>query len=379
MARFIMSQATAIARCISGLILCGLFSAPALHAAESSTSEVNAFYLHSVPERYLDLEKLFPLLKSGGANTIIVRPRRNNGNIDAAALTNLTFLAHQAGMKIYAVLPTRLDNSVLKKNSDWEDVRYDFGSGGLKDTGRLDLSNPQVVAHLVKRFTEVAAFSVDGILLDEDFRYEIGDGLSSYILKEYARKYGSTFAPKKVFAKVSSATTEIDSGTFDASFWQWSDLKKNAIVNAAQELSKACRAVQGTVKFGLPLHVPGGETPPQALARFAYDMNAFRTLDIDFYWFEFRAFDGEIKGGGSYKKNFEYYSRMVKSASTMLKDPAKMIIVIPSTSSGKVLPIFEIEDTTALARQAGKPGIAYLMEQTAVPPAALTTKLFKRE
>jgi hypothetical protein len=379
MARFFIIQARKYTRCLSGLILFCLFSAPLLLAAENSTSQMNAFFIQSIPERYLDLEKLFPLLKAGGANTVIARPLRMKGNIDTAALTNLIFLAHQAGMKIYVVLPTRLDNSALETHSDWEDVRYDLESGRLKATGSLDLANPQVVAHLVKRFKEVAAFSVDGILLDEDFRYDITDGVGSFILKEYTRKYGTAFAVKKVFAKVSSAITEIDSGTLDKSFWQWSEIKRDVVVNTAQELFKACRAVQGTVKFGIPLHVPGGETPPQALARFAYDMNAFTMNDVDFYWFELRTIDGERKGGGSYKKNFEHFSRLVKSASTMQKDPAKIIIAIPATASGKVLPIFEIEDTTALALQAGKTGIAFIMEQTAVPPAALTIKLFKRE
>jgi len=342
---------------------------------------VNAFFLQSIPERYRDLEILFQRLKSGGANTVIARPLKRNGAIDAVALTNLTFLSHKEGLRIYVVLPTRFDSSALKAHPEWEDIRYDLESGTLKATGSMDLANPQVLAHLVKRFKEVAAFSVDGILLDEDFRYASTEGLSSSILKEYTRKYGSPFAAKKVFAKVSTEITEMDRGTFDASYWQWSELKRDAVVNAAQELGKACRAVQSAIKFGIPLHVPGGEMPQQALARFAYDMNAFRKLDVDFYWFAFRSFEDEGTGGRSYKKkNFEYFSRLVKAASTMQKDPLKMIIAIPATASGKMLPLFEIEDTTALALQAGKTtGIAYIVEQTAVPPAALTKKLFKRE
>jgi hypothetical protein len=361
------------------LIFFCLFSVPSLQAAESPTSQVNAFFLRSIPERYHALEILFQRLKSGGANTVIVRPLKKNGNIDAAVLTNLTFLSHQAGLRIYVVLQTRLDSRVLETHPAWEDIRYDLESGALQATGSLDLANPQVVAHLVKRFKEVAAFSVDGILLDEDFRYESTEGMSTSILKEYTRKYGVKFAARKAFAKVSSEMADRDSGIFDKSFWQWSELKRDAVVNAAQELGKACRAVQGEIKFGIPLHVPGGETPQQALARFAYDMNAFRKMDIDFYWFELRSVEGEGQGGRSYKKNFEHFSRLVKSASTMQKDPAKMIIALPATASGKVLPLFEIEDTTALAQQAGKTGIAYIMEQTAVPAAALTKKLFKRE
>lgn len=365
---------------LSGLLFFCLFSVPVAQAAESSTSQVNAFFLQSIPKRYHDLAILTQRLKSGGANTVIVRPLRKNGTVDAAALTNLTFLSHQAGLRIYVVLPTRLDNSVLETHPEWEDIRYDLGSGTLQASGSMDLANPQVVAHLVKRFKEVAAFSVDGILLDEDFRYESTEGMSSSILSAFTQKYGATFATRKVFAKASPEITDSEIGAFDKSFWQWSELKRDAVVNAAQELGKACRAVQGTIKFGIPLHVPGGETPPQALARFAYDMNAFRKLAVDFYWLELRSVEGKGQGGRSYKKNFEHFSRLVKSASTMQKDPATMIITVPATASGKVLPLFEIEDTTALAQQAGKTvGIAYSLEQTAVPPAALTKKLFKRE
>jgi hypothetical protein len=364
---------------LSGLIFFCHFSVPLLQAAESPTSQVDAFFLRSIPERYRDLEILAQRLKSGGANTVIARPLRKNGTIDTAALTNLIFLSHQAGLRIYVILPTRLDSSALKTHPDWEDIRYDLGSGTLQVTGSLDLANPQVVAHLVKRFKEVAAFSVDGILFDHDFRYESTEGMSTSILKEYTRKYGVKFVARKAFAKVSSAITEMDSGTFDKSFWQWSELKRDVVVSAAQEIGKGCRAVQGAIKLGIPLHVPGGETPQLALARFSYDMNAFRKIDVDFYWFELRSSEGEDHGGRSYKKNFEHFSRLVKAASTMQKDPAKMIVAIPATESGKVLPLFEIEDTTALAKQAGKTGLAYIVEQTAVPPAALTKKLFKRE
>jgi hypothetical protein len=356
-------------------------SAPFVQAAESTPPAVNAFFLQSIPERYRDLEILFQRLKSGGANTVIARPLKKNGAIDAAALTNLTFLSHKEGLRIFVVLPTRFDSGSLAAHPEWEDIRYDPGSGTLKATGSMDLANPRVLAHLVTRFKEVAAFSVDGILLDEDFRYATTEGLSSSILNEYIRKYGSPFAARKVFEKVSPETTGRDSAAFDASFWQWSELKRDAVVNVARELGRACRDVQSGIKFGIPLHVPGGELPQQALARFAYDMNAFRKLDVDFYWFAFRSFEDEGTGGrSSRKKSFEYFSRLVKSASTMQKDPLKMIIAIPAAASGKVLPLFEIEDTTALAQQAGKnTGMAYMVEQTAVPPAALTKKLFKRE
>jgi hypothetical protein len=341
---------------------------------------VNAFFLRSIPWRYHDIEILFQRLKSGGANTIIARPLKKNGNIDAASLTNLIFISHMAGLRVYVVLPTRLDRRVLETHPAWEEIRYDLESGTLQATGLLNLANPQVVAHLVKRFKDVAAFSVDGILLDEDFVYESTEGMSPPLLREYTRIYGSPFAARKVFAKASPAITDSDIKDFDKSFWQWSELKRDAMVNAAQEIGKACRAVQGEIQFGIPLHVPGGETPQQALARFAYDMKAFRNLAIDFYWFELRSAEGAGQGGRSYKKDLELFSRLVKSATAMQSDPAKMIIAIPATASRKVLPLFEIEDTTALAKQAGETtGIAYLMEQAAVPPPALTNKLFERQ
>lgn len=362
-----------------GFIFGCFISVSFVQAAESTNSQVNAFFLQSIPARYHDLEILFQRLKPCGANTVIARLPVKNGAIDAASLTNLTFLSHQAGLRIYVVLPTRLDNHALEKHPEWEDFRYDLRSGNLQPTGSMDLANPQVVAHLVKRFKEVAAFSIDGILLDEDFRYDRMEGMSAAIRSAYLRKYGTTLSAKKVFENVSAETAETSGVSFGASFWQWSELKRDAVVNAARELGKACRAVQRTIKFGIPLHVPGGETPQLALARFAYDMNAFRKLDIDFYWFELRS-NGKGQGGRSYKKDFEQFSRRVKASSAMEQNPAKIIVVVPATVSGRVLPLFEIEDTTALARQTGKTtGIAYLIEHTAIPPAALTRKLFRSE
>ncbi len=342
---------------------------------------MNAFFLRSIPERYHDLEILSQRLRSGGANTVITRLPRKNGDIHAATLTNLIFLSHQNGLRVYVVLPTRFDRRALVSHPEWEDIRYDPRTGKLHPDGSLDLANPEAVMFLVQRVKEVAAFSVDGILLDEDFGFGITDGMGSSMLKEFTRRYGSPFDARKVFEKISTEISDADINAFDKSFWQWSELKKDVIANSVLELSRACRGVQGMIKFGIPLRTPGGETPQLSLARFSYDMKALKKLDVDFYWAELRSAEDAVwKGGKSYNKDLEYFSRMVKSVSSVQKEQEKNIIVIPATASGKALPMFALEEITFLVQMEGKTtGIAYLMDQTAVPSDTLTKKLFKRE
>ena len=108
---------------------------------------------------------------------------------------NIVYLAHQAGLRIYFILPVRNIPTVLADHPSWEDMRYDLQSGTTQPTGRLNLFNQEVVAYLSALFKDLASYSIDGILLGEDFYYSETEGMQSNALEDYKNRYNAALVP----------------------------------------------------------------------------------------------------------------------------------------------------------------------------------------
>jgi len=352
------------------------FITPAPAGAESP---VDAFYLKEAPFDYVKAEKLFGVLKEGGANTIIVKLENEKGGMDLDMLTNVTFLAHHAGLKLFVILATRANDEALLEHPEWEDLRYDLGSGTVQGTNRLDLSLPPVKELLVKKFKEIAAYSVDGILLGDDFSYSDTEGMGAAMLEAYQRKFGAALAAGSAFVKVGGDSGSPKTEVYGQSFWNWAGLKKNVLLELYQSITRACREVNSSVQFGISVPAMGFVTSNDALAHYSYDMNEFRKLNVDYYWIAVPHREIRAQQNLNYKKGMESLMRIVQSTMSMVKDPVKTIVAVQTTSlTGKILPFSEIEEVTALVRQSGNPGLAFMIDPETPLPGALSKKLFKR-
>ncbi len=350
-------------------------------ATEAPTaSTVNAFYLSAVPTDYEKMKKLFLSLRNGGANTIILRPIMEKGRINKTALTNNVFLAHQAGLAIFVILPTRGMEAALAEHPDWEDVRYDPGSGTLQPTGKLDLFNPYAIVYIADFFKDIAAYSVDGIFIDKDFYYRDTEGMSPTALEKYKKKFGSPLNPRRVFAKIDNDSGAHRIQDYGKGFWNWTGLKRDRLMLLLRNVMQSSRAANKKVKIGIPLHVPGFTQVEEQLAWFSYDMDAFKKMTIDLYWIAIPHREIREQQNLSYQKSMEVLSRTVKSVKNMMGDPSKMVIAIQTTStSGAVLPISEIEEAIEMVKHAEEPGIAFMIDADTMVPEVLTKKTFRRQ
>ena len=74
----------------------------------------------------------------------------------------------------------------------------------------------------------------------------------------------------------------------------------------------------------------------------------------------------------------ELLSRMAKSAITAVRLPDQVILALQATTeTGKVIPLFEIEEITELARSSGETGIAYIIGPDATVNRTLMKKVFR--
>jgi len=349
-------------------------------ADAASDVKVDAFFLKDLPGDYAKLETLFTLYKGGGANTVIISLPTKNKDIDKDVLANAVFLSHLRGMKLLVIVPTRKNDAVLNEHPDWEDMKYDLESGTLQPTGRLDLYQPLVKERLVSMFKDIAAYSVDGILMGEDFIYGDTEGMSPTALDAFEKKFGAPLVTGSAIAKVGGDERAPIIEEYGDSYWNWADLRRAMLIDLLQSVVKASRAVNRSVKFGITIPIAGFGTANEALANYSYDMVDFRKQGIDYYWIAVPHREIRANRDLDYKKTMEVMMRMVKSTTIMVKDPVRSIIGIQTTTvSGKVLPLSEIEEVMMRVRQAGDSGIAFMVVPETQLPAALTRKLFKHK
>ncbi len=363
------------------LVACAMFTSsqgPAAAAAEAPPNPTNAFLLAAVPADYPKLEKFFTALKDGGANTVIIGPPAG-GLPDGDVLPNIIYLAHQAGLRIFFILPVRGMASALAGHPEWEDMRYDLNSGTLQPAGRIDLFNSDAVDHLVRTFQEVASYSIDGLLLGKDFYYGDTEGMSAPAMEEYKKRYTNALIPGKAIVRVGGTMNGLAVLEYGDGFREWTELKKERLVGVFKNIMNAARKVNSDIKFGIPLQGPELSGADEVFSKYAFDMNAFRALNVDFYWVSIPHRDIRESRRLNYKKSIEELARIAQSATTMVNDPSKALIVIQTTTAlGKVLPFSEIEEATTAVKKSGEPSLAYLLSPDRALPVALTRKLFKR-
>lgn len=350
------------------------FAAPGFAGQASS---VKAFFLTDLPSDHAKIEKLFLSLKDAGADTIITGPVARRGPLTRDTLPHVIFLAHQARLRLFVIVPTRGDEEALASYPQWEDRRYDLRSGSLLPGGKLDLSHPDALNYLVQTCRNIAAFSVDGIVLGDDFSYADTEGMSSRMFDEYKRRFKAELVPGKAFAKVERIDASYRVSEYGEGYQNVARMKQELLVDAVRAVIAACRRVNQDVKFAAPLRSTGFEDQLSALSEYVQDIDAFKSTDLDYYWLELPHRESL---GLSYRKGMEAIARTAKIISMAVKDPCKTILVLPMIDpSGKILPYSEIEEATEMAGKGGKPCIAYRVGKSTALPVTLMRKLFKEQ
>lgn len=336
---------------------------------------LRAFFLGDLPADQAKIGKLFLSLRDAGADTVITGPLGRRGPLTMNTLPHIVFLAHQARLKLFVIVPTRGDEDALASYPEWEDRRYDLKSGSLQPGGKLDLFHPDALSYLVRACKEIAAFSVDGIVLDEDFAYADTEGFSRRMFEAYRKRFKTDLVPGKAIAKVERTDTAERVAGYGEGYQNFERMKQELLADAVKAIITACRRVNQDVKFAAPLRFTGFEGQLAALPEYVQDINAFKSTDLDYYWIAIPHRDAL---GVNYRKGMEVIARTAKIISLAVGEPGKTIFVLPMINpAGRLLAYTEIEEATEMARKGGKPFIAYQVRNNTALPVPLARKLFK--
>ena len=351
-------------------------------SAETAPPLVNAFSVKKLPKNYIALEKFFSSLRNSGANTLIMElPITAEGFPDTAAVPNVVFLAHQSGIKLFVVLPTRKLPGPIALHSDWEDRRYDIANDSYQDSGKLDLFSQAAVSYLAAIAKELAAFSVDAVILGDDFHYAPVDGMSRTASRFAAIKLDADIDPATMYRKIVKGPEGPVVTEYSELFLKWTRLKKDRLLNVYETIRTAARTGNGSIRFGLavPVDYPVRE-PADILASHAFEMESYRKQEADLFLAVIPYRDIQEARSMAYRQVTEMVSRIARSVLSASKDGTRVILVVPMTErlTAKSLRYSEIEEITGLLRAGGEAGIGYEIKADTPLSKEFTNKLFKK-
>ncbi len=364
--------------CVLAGFLCGGAVDRAL--AGTTTGMLNAIYLPQVPSSYGDQERLFASLDGTGANSVITDlPLTEQGLPDTGKIANIVYLIHKANLKAVIVVPVRRLPGLLELHRNWEDVRYDLARDSSSRAGMLDLFRPEVVLYLSDLVKRIASYSVDGILLGQDFVYGPGDGMSDWALDKARKRLGEPVRQNKLFRRIARGPDGVHVEEYGDLFWKWAEFKRDRMLQVYDAVSAAAKSVKTSVFLGIPapviLPVPLSR---EVLAQYSYDMGAFRQRNVDYYWTHIVSSDMKERQAMTYRQVMEATARISLSTATSVKDLEKRIIILDATGkNGRFLSLSELEEARDLVANSGVSGIAFSITCDTILPKTFLQKMFE--
>lgn len=344
------------------------------------SAPINGFFVRSLPADFARQERFFRSLSDSGASTVIMDlPLRGNGEPDGTALSNAVYLVHQAGLKIFIIMPTRVAPAALDKHPEWEDRMYNLAENSQEKSGKLDLFQKKAVEHIAGLGKTVAAYAVDGILLGEDFTYGMGEGLGKTAVSLMKDRLHMRLTARRIFVHVDRSGDSPVVTEYGKAFRPWTEAKRDRLIETYESIRSAARSVNPSITVGVPVPVQlPVAVPEDLLTQHAFDAAYYKRAGVDYYWtsLEHRGRNGDRKL--SFREGVELLSRSAYAAISSVKDDERMILVLQATTTrGRPLSLTEIEEITGYVRHAGRTGIVYGVRPGAVPSAVLTKKMFR--
>jgi hypothetical protein len=122
-------------------------------------------------------------------------------------------LAHDYRMRVFASMPLR--EMPWLKDSRWLDLKFDPVSGSLETTQRLNLWNPAVQNYILALYGDLAAYPLDGLIIEEPVGYSETEGFNKIALEQFNNDFGLSLTLSQLYT----------GGRSTPMFWRWTGWK----------------------------------------------------------------------------------------------------------------------------------------------------------
>ena len=323
-----------------------------------------------------EIEEYIRGIKSDGINTILLRVFQNRGDrphpiagnrrlpgvyfqTDHAPVINdllkpVVEIAHRYEIKVFAWMSTRNCDWQLDLNSSWRDMRFNPRSRSPEYGEFLDLFNPEVVDYLVHLYRDLARYSIDGILLQDDLISRSTEGYSHSARRLYFQKFGKKLQPEAMYVLNGGSLS------YSPDFWQWAAWKSQYLLSFADTLRKACREVNPALKFSVNIYYDTLYSPRNALAWLSQDLSSLLSSDFDYLFI--MSYHRQMKRelSLSLSQTYSLLTDMMKllSESPSQGDKVVMKLQMRDWTTGEPIPFAELNDMLQIFLRNSKVGIA---------------------
>lgn len=250
-------------------------------------------------------------IKDGGANTIILRVFHNSGDrLYGVKLTGkkggfyfattegpvlydllgpVIKIARQYDLKVFAWMTTRYADYGVEHRGDFRCKAYSFEKDGLTYCKGMDIFNKQVVKRLVKIYSDLADYDIDGVLFQDDLvlRHNEGFGRSANI--DFLKSTGLKLNPKDFYILSKDKKKAVG---YTNLFWRWSVYKNHRLMGLAGILKETVQKKRPDTKFALNLMYESLTDPTNALAWLSQDLTV--AVDMGFDYFSVMAYHRQM-------------------------------------------------------------------------------------
>lgn len=356
--------------------------------------KIKAVQVFLLPSDIREVKSLFSKWQECGVNTVIIRVFHNNGDrYHMGVKTQLNegvYFKTSAAPLIYDVLHDIIPiaKTYNLKVFAWMTTRYaDYGVDNLEPVIAYSLDNKKYFAtkglnifslavqrHIIKIFSDLASYPIDGILLQDDLFLRFNEGFNNSTVTLFKSETGKNAKPELFFIKLNGKITYTDA------FWEWRQWKSNKIADFISTLNENIKAKNPSLKLMVNLTYEAVSNPKGALAWLAHDLSVLK--DVSDY-FSLMAYHRQIKN--ELKLDFiqtkQYLQSMINQCLLILSDaPQRFLfkVQVKDWDSNKLIEETELRSIITSATGIENLSLAVVPYPPDLPTTLLRELFFKR-
>jgi uncharacterized lipoprotein YddW (UPF0748 family) len=341
---------------------------------------------------YGQVEACMMDLEAAGVNTVIVRAFQNRGDrvygfarpeckegvyfetihapVVDPVLKDVASIGHRHGLKVFAWMETRKMPLHVPDPEASRALRYHLGTGSFEPIGMWSIFDEKVEQRLVGLYQDVVSSGIDGILIQDDLIMYQYEDFSPRAVALFEQETGRVLDPQTLYRSLyQDANGRWQASGYSDTFWVWSRWKNAKLLNLANKLIRAARAVDPQIEFAMNFMYESVTDPKNALAWLSQSLVEAGRLPIDF--FAIMAYHRQMKKELRLTEaaTYDEISNMTATLLRLIDDRHKILMKVQMADwdTRTQIPAFEANEVFRRINDQGRVSLAFVPYSSKVP------------